>query len=288
MFNVAYKITIGSTTLQSGKTSRLLELESSAALAVPVNRCRIVLDGQTRLSAAANDPVKVELGYNNNLPTIFTGKLDTINSRFAQICLEARGAFAELVAAHQNGVHEQQNAGAIVGDLLGARQIAQGTLAAGETFARFTFSDCQTVWAVIHDLGRRCGYDFYADCEDKAVFKHYAPKKTYLFTYRGDILDYRQIGQGPTLDEVEVYAESPATRTQSLVQNIAKNIVKADQAQTCGWLRALGAPMVQLGDAVQIAQMPDSAQNGTFKVTGVRHQLSREVGFITDIFWEKV
>lgn len=257
MFSVGYKITIGSTTLQLGKANRLLALESSAAIDVPVNRCRIVLDGQSRLSVSAGDPVRVELGYHNNLPIVFTGRLDTIESSFAQICLEARGGFAGLLAARQNGLYEQQSAGAIVGSLLGAQQIAIGTLEKGETFARFSVSDYPTLWSAIYDLGRRCGYDFYADCEDRAVFKRYAPPKTYLFTYGGDILEYNQIGGEQGRD-----------------------------ARSRWWLRSLGAPVVHLGDAVQITHMPSSAQNGIFKITGVRHQLDHNINFITDIFWE--
>lgn len=273
MFNVAYKITIGAISLQSGKSSRLVALESSASLDVPVNSCRIVLEGQSRLSAAAGDPVKVELGYNNNLPIIFTGKLESIECRLDQICVEARGAFAGLVTAYQSRVYEQQNASAIVSDLLSTQQIAQSTLETGAMIERFVVSDRQTVWAAIHDLGRRCGCDFYADCEDRAVFKRYAPQKTYLFTYGGDILEYLA---EPTTD-----AHIPSTHT-------SENIVQAGLMQACGRLRALGAPVVQLCDAIQISRMPDSVQDGTFKITGVRHQLSHSVGFITDIFWKKV
>jgi hypothetical protein len=322
MQNVAHKITLGGANLQAGKDSPLLALTTRAELGVPVNACRIVLDGQAQVSAKPGDDVRVELGYDSTLTKVFSGKLDTIERGLQRITVEALGSFAALSAARLNRLYEKQNAGEIVGDLLGKQKVRKGTLENGEKFATFVVSDHQTVWAVIAELAQRCGFDFYADPEDKAIFKAHAAQQTHAFSYGVDILEYAQDSCAPAIDGVEVYGESPvgqgqgddasswltkkavkgtagkssgnlrrlsdaSARTQSLVKSVAENILKTYQAQASGRLRVLGAPDVRLGDAVRIADMPDTAQNGTFKVTGVRHRLNAQIGFVTDVTWEK-
>ncbi|NTW00858.1 MAG: hypothetical protein HGA19_06040, partial [Oscillochloris sp.] len=244
MLNVAYKITIGSTSVQVGKSSQLLALETSAALDVPVNSCRIVLNGLAQLSAKPGDAVKVELGYDSTLSTVFSGKLDILERGFTQISVEARSSFAGLVASHRNCLYEKQNASDIVADLLGKQRVAKGTLDTGEKFASFTVSDHQTIWAVIQDLARRCGYDFYANTEDKAVFKRYAARKTHTFSYGSDILSFAQRSLGPAIDGVEVYGESPVGQGQGDDASswLTKKPVKGTAGKSTGNVYRLADP----------------------------------------------
>lgn len=323
MLNVAHKITFGSTSLQSGKTSRLLALETRAALGVPVNICRVVLDGATSVSAKPGDDVKVELGYDSTLTKVFSGKISNVARGVETVTLEAASSFTALTAARINSLYEKLNAGDIVGDLLGKLEVDKATVEAGEKFASFTVSDRESAWNVVTDLAARCGFDFYADAEDKAVFKKFAATETHAFEYGIHILDFAQDTLQPSLDGVEVYGESPvgqgqgddasswltkkivkgnagkssgnvmrisdaSARTQSLVKSVAGNILKHYQVEARGRMRVLGAPDVKLGDAVKVSKMPDTAQNGTYKVTSVRQRLNGRVGFVTDVAWLKV
>ncbi len=322
MLNVAYKLVLGSASQQSGKTSDLLALETCAALGIPVNTCRLVLAGPASVSLNPADAVSVELGYDTALTQVFTGKVATVERGIERITVNAASAFSALTAARYHCLYEKQNASDIASDLLGRLKIDTGTVATGEKFASFSVSGQQPVWDVLFELARRCGFDFYADVEDKAVFKPYAARKTHGLEYGVHLLDFVQDNVAPTLDGVEVYGESPVgqgqgedasswltkkavkgaagktsgnilrladatARTQDLVRAIAGNILQVHQTQRRGRLRVLGNPEVQLGDAVTVSKLPDSAQNGTYKVTGVRHRLNARVGFVTEIGWEK-
>ena len=75
----------------------------------------------------------------------------------------------------------------------------------------------------------------------------------------------------------------PVARTQEDADKIAEAALAALSAKRTCTLKALGAPEVQLGDAVEISQMPMDDQNGTFKVIGVVHRLDVKKGFYTVI-----
>lgn len=319
MLNIAHKITLGSTSL----TSRLLDLETRAGLDVPVHVCRVVLDAVTTVSAAPGDDIKIELGYDKNLTKVFSGKISSVARGIETVTIEGASSFTALTAARINSLYEKQNAGDIVSDLLGKLDVKKGTVEAGEKFASFTVSDQENAWSVIAALAARCGFDFYADPEDKAVFKKYAAAETHAFEYGIHILDFSQDTLQPALDGVEVYGESPvgqgqgddasawltkktvkgsagetsgnvlhvidaAARTQELVRALAGNLLKTYQIQARGRMRVLGEPTVKLGDAIKLSKMPDTAQNGTYKVTSIRQRLNRRVGFVTDVAWLKV
>jgi hypothetical protein len=323
MLNVAYKITLGSDSLKSGKSGLLVGLDCRASLGIPANSCGVRLDGQASLGAKPGDEVKVELGYDKSLEKVFTGKVARIERALDYVRVEALGSFTELAAWRLNRVYEKQNAGDIAGDLLGKLKIGKGSLESGEKFATFVVSDRETVWDALFGLALRCGFDFYADTSDKANFKKFAAKTTHTFEYGAHILEFEQEALAPALDGVEIYGESPvgqgqgedasswltkktvkgsagktsgrvlrqvdaSARTQSLVRSLAGNILKASQAESRGRIRTLGAPQVKLGDSVKVSKLPEASQNGTYKVTGVRHQLNHKVGFVTEITWEKV
>ncbi len=323
MLNVAYKITLGSTTYKSGKDSRLVDLDIQSALDVPVNTCRVILDGAASLTLKPGDDVKVELGYDKSALKVFTGKVAVFEQGLERVTLHADSSFRALTAARFNILYEKQNAGDVAGNLLGKLKIKKATVETGEKFATFTVSDHENVSDVLFGLARRCGFDFYADADDKANFKKYNAKKTHDLEYGVHILDFRQDSIAAALDGVEVYGESPvgqgqgedasawlrkkevkgsagkssgnvlrladpAARTQNLAKALAKNILDANKATARGWMRVLGNAEIKLGDAVKVAKLPVSSQNGTYKVTSVRHRLNTRSGFVTEIGWVKV
>lgn len=323
MLNVAWKATLGNTTLASGRAGGLLALETSADLSVPLHSCRMVLDGRASVSAVPGDPVKVELGYDTDLSLVFTGVAASIALGIERHRVEALSSFAALTAARCNSLYEKQTAGDIVSDLLRKLGMKKAAVGVGENFASFAVSDREPVWESLRGLAVRCGFDFYADTEDKAVFQRYAVGRTHTFQYGTNILSFEFSSEKPPLDGVEVYGESPAgqgqgdeagswltkkpvkgtagrssgnvlrvadpsARTESAARDIAKNLFDAQQVKARGTLKVIGAPKVRLGDAVQISSMGDSSRNGMFKVTGIRHSVSSQTGFTTRIAWEKI
>jgi len=322
MQTVACKIVLGSTTLRSDSSSHLVSVETQAAFAVPVHRCRIVLDGTATVSAQAGAEVQVELGYDKQLSRVFTGQVQGIESGLTHIRIEALSAFAALTAVRINQVYEKQSAQEIVQDLLGKVDVKQDKLETGVKFASYTASASRSAWAHLQNLAEQCGFDFYADSEDRAVFAAYQPTRTHDFQYGKHILDYTWEQLPPSFVGVEVNGESPAgqgqsddaspwltkkevkgsagqsrgnvlrlveptARTQNLAAEIADNRWQRTKVEASGQVRLIGAPAVALGDAIQLAQMPVSAHNGVLRVVGVRQRLTPSRGFVTDISWEK-
>lgn len=322
MQTVACKIVLGSTTLRSDSSSHLVSVETQAAFPVPVHRCRIVLDGTATVNAQAGAEVQVELGYDKTLSRVFTGQVQRIESGLTHIRIEALSVFAALTAARINQVYEKQSAQEIVQDLLGKADVKQGKLETGVKFASYTVSASRSAWAHLNSLAEQCGFDLYADVEDRAVFAAYQPSRTHDFQYGKHILDYSWEQLPPSFVGVEVNGESPAgqgesddaspwltkkevkgsagqssghvlrlveptARTQDLAREMADNRWQRSKVEASGQVRLIGAPAVALGDAIQLAQMPVSAHNGVLRVTGVRHRLTPSRGFVTDVSWEK-
>jgi hypothetical protein len=323
MLDVSHKIDIGSNSFQSGDTSRLIDVATQASLHVPVNACHIVLETQDAPKMQYGDDVKVELGYADSPSRLFAGKVNSVSASVTALHIEALSTFSALTAARFNVVYEKQTAGDIVSDVLGRLEVTTGAVDPGVTFPTYILHDGRTIWEHLHNLAQGCDFLFYADEEDQAVFKAYAPQQTHEFQYGVHLLDYDWRSVTPTIEGVEVYGESPAgqgqsddasswltkkevkgsagassghvlrlayatARNQNLARSLATNLMNIYKVQARGRVRVLGEPAVQLGDAIKLAKMPVSSQDGTFRITAVRHRLNVRRGFITEIDWEKL
>lgn len=322
MLNVGYEVSLGGTTVASGPGSALLALEVSAGLRVPVNACRLTLHGLTGAAPAAGDPVAVKLGYDDALETVFTGTVTSVAHGLRTVEVEAMSAFAALASARLNLLYEQETAGGIAGDVLGKLAVTEGTVETGLKFASFALDDRRTVWAQLHDLARRCGFEFFADEKDQAQFRAYGPQATHPLAFGVDVLDFAHDARPAEVVGVEVHGASPAgqgqgddasswltkkevkgsagettgrvlrlvdpaARTQNLAGDVAKGVLAAYRRTAEGRVTVLGAPKVRLGDAVKLEKLPVAAQNGEARVTAVTHRLGTRTGFTTRIDWER-
>lgn len=321
MLSVGYRVTVGSTALAPGG-GPVAALETSAAFGVPANACRVAVPAGGDFSAKPGDAVKVELGYGDALETVFTGVVAGVAHGFREVRVEALGAFAALAGARMNLLYEKETAGGIVGDVLGRAGVGKGTLEAGLKFATYALDDGRSAWAHLRALAARCGFDLWADPEDKAQFRAYKPAKTHEMAYGKDVLALEHDTRAAPLDGVEVFGASPvgqgqgedasswmtrkdvrgtagesagrvlrvvdpAARTKELAGQVAKGLLAGMSRTAEGRLRALGAPAVRLGDALRLSAMPASAHDGEVRVTGVRHRLHPQRGFVTEIAWER-
>ncbi|HEU4561830.1 MAG TPA: hypothetical protein VFS20_28655 [Longimicrobium sp.] len=323
MLNVAYKVTLGTDEYTSGDAAApVLAVRSEAAFAVPVNACRIALHGLAQVSAAAGDPVSVQLGYGDALETVFTGTVASVQHGLGRIEVEAVGALAQLAAWRVNLLYEQETAGGIVSDVLGQLNIATGTVETGIKLPAFAMDDGRSAWAHLRGLAARCGFDFWADAEDKTQFRAYDPATTHALAYGADLLAWEHDARPAAWEGVEVLGESPAgqgqgddasdwltkqdvkgtagetsgrilriadpaARTPNLAADVAAGTLVEWAAKTRGTARVLGAPAIQLGDAVSFDKLPASDQNGDARVTAVRHRLDARGGFVTTLAWER-
>lgn len=323
MLAIAYRVTLGGDALSSAdEAAPVLAVRTDAALSVPVNACRLVLHGLASTAAAPGDAVVVKLGYGDALETVFTGTAASVAHGVARVEVEALGAFAALARARVNALYERETAGGIVSDVLGKLGVTAGKVEAGIKLPAFALDDGRSAWAHLRGLADRCGFDWWADAEDSAQFRAYAPGDAHALAYGADLLAWEHDARPPAWDGVEVFGESPAgqgqgddaapwltrrevkgsagkaegrvlrladpaARSPSLAGEIAAGRMAAHAATARGTARVLGAPAVRLGDAVRFEKLPAAGQNGEAKVTAVRHRLDARGGFTTTLGWER-
>lgn len=319
---ISYQVTVGSTTYTEDSTSQLRQLQMSATFPTPVNSCRLALNLSDSPSLQPGDAVTVALGYNGDRTLVFTGQAQQIIWGIRQVQIEAESSFRALTVARFNRLYETSTAGAIVSDLAAELGISLDQVDDGIQFPVYAIGDRQTVYSALQTLSNQCGVDFYANSADKLVFRGNTSSPLHRFEYGVNILDLQGLTQPAAIAGVEVYGESPASqgqgnqavswltkqevkgnagstsgtvrrlidptaRTQAIANRIAQAELKARSKQQQGTLKVLGNPAVQLGDRVQIANMPNPSQNGTFKVTGIKHDLNHTQGFYSTIYWEE-
>lgn len=323
LLRVSYRITLGNITDESGDRSRLLELHSDASLAIPVNRCRLVLADSPQRAIAPGDPVTVQLGYDRRLEPIFTGRVHAVRRGIDRFSVEARGRFSALTRARFNLLYEKSTAGDIVRDIAVNRlDLEVRTVESGLRFLTHALGDHQTAYEHIAELAGRCGFDFYADPSDKLVFADYRPGEGATFTYGLNLLDYVATAPTEGARGVEIYGESPAgqgqgesagswltkkevkgtagesgklvsrrfeatARTQAIAGQMAKALLDRQTPKQSGVIRGLGDPGAGLGRSVTLLDLPAGEGNGTFKAIAVSHRLDRSRGFQTTVHWEK-
>jgi phage protein D len=318
MLTVNHRITVGSTTYTSAQHTRLVGLQTHAALSTPVNRAWITLTPVLGLSVTPGNAVSVVLGYGDNLHTVFTGVVEAVEWGMAQVALRAASASRALVGTRLNRFYEKSKAGDIVSHVAGLLDVATGSVESGLEFQAYALSDGMTAYDGLRRLAERCGFELYTDVDDKLVFAQYAPAQKHPFQFGVNILSLYVDQPTETVTGVEVYGESPssfgqgqeayswltkkdvkgtagdsagmtwrrfdpAARTQEDAGKIAQAALAALSAKRACTLKVVGAPQVQLGDAVDISQMPLDDQNGTFKVIGVAHRLDAKQGFYSVI-----
>ena len=322
MFQVNYNIVIGKNTYALENQTQLVDLQVKASLDVPVNVCRLVFAAPRELEIAVDDSVAVELGYGDELALIFRGIIHSVEWSIDRVTIHALSAFTSLTAARFNRVYEKSNAGDIVKDVMKKLKLSCEKVESGIQFAVYALGENQTAYAHLQNLARQCGFDFYANSSDKAVFAQYNPETTHEFNYGMNILTFDLNEQTVPVTGVEVYGESPASssqgaeasswltktdvkgtagttsgivvrvfdptaRTQNNASEIAKATLAAYGQKQQGMMKVLGEPKVKLGEAVKVYNMPSEHLNGTFKVTGIAHSLNPKKGFFTVVYWEK-
>jgi hypothetical protein len=313
---VNYKVTIGTTTYTVDDSSLVLNLRVSSSLNIPVNLCQISLSLADSLAPSLDESITVKLGSNSQLSQVFQGKISQIKWQVDQVNIEAMSSFSSLTKAKFNLLYEKSFAGDIV------KNIAQNRLGLevkqvdnGIKFPVYVIGNQQTVYENLQILAHKCGFDLYANIEDQLVFAPYKTSKKHKFEYGINLLAWEQMEENPLqspasqgqgekavswLTKKEVKGtdgkKSPETlqigdstaRTQDIANKIAKAYLKKYQKKQKGVIKVVGEPEAKLGDGVEIAKMPISSLNGTFKITGVEHYLSRKKGFYTTIHWEEI
>jgi hypothetical protein len=324
MLRVSYQVKIGQLNFTGGDKSQVIDLRSHSCLNVPVNSCRIILGMPKDLTINLEDSISLQLGDDKIQSLVFTGKVSSVDWGIDRVIVYADSGFKSLITARLNVLFEKPSAGDIIKDIVQNRlKLPVAKIEDGLKFSVYTLGDRYLVYDQLQHLARQCGFDFYANTEDKAVFAQYKAATTHECQYSENILTYTLDKVNKSITGVEIYGESPASqgqgeqayswltkkevkgtagsnsammlrladptaRNQQVANKIAAAVLQSLPQKSKGTLKILGNPQVKLGDAIQVSQMPISQQNGKFKITGVLHTLNRSNGFCTLINWEQV
>ena len=310
-----YKVVIGSNTLIPGKNHDVLEIETSSELDVPANECMILLSPICDLIPKVDDKIEVSLGDEKKLEKVFTGIVETIDYRSETMCVRALSRQKQSVNTYINSVFEKQDAGKIVKKLTGDLKQKAGKISPGLDFSTVILDQGKSVWQHLAELARRCGFDFFTNELDEVQFTK-AKGKIHTFNALETIIEYEISLLSPLIDGVEVFGESPAgqgqsadasnwlrkkevkgsagkssgnvkrivdplARNQKLVKSIAKNIFDRSQIKKEGQVEVVSGQSVKLCDNITLGKMTNKMLNGTYKVTGVKHQFNDQNGFST-------
>lgn len=318
MLEVQYDITIGATQFKSDGKSRLIALCCESSLEIPVHTCQLTITLPKDASFKEDNAVSIKLGYGNELKLVFTGKVKVIEWHIGWVCVEAQSSFRGLAKLRTHAYFENATAADIVKGLADEAKVTIANSEAGVQFAFYAVGNQQTAWQYIRQLAAQCGFDFYANTEDKLFF---APPKSQgaplKLEFGKDLLQYRLQTPKPVTVGVEVFGESPASfgqgsdastwltkkevkgssgngspiiryiipsaRTQEVANDMAKAFAQQLKPKKIGNLNLLGNAAITLGSKVEISKMPVEVQNGVFKVSSVCHKLDKNIGFITQL-----
>lgn len=314
MLKVHHRIEINADAWSSTEHSRLLSLHCQLSLLTPVNECTIIMTYPQGIKAAPGDQIKVELGHNDELETIFTGLIISVEAQIDRLVIHSAGAARRLLAARLNLFFEKTAAGKVVADVCSQLDVPTGKTEDGLDLAYYTLGSNQSVAEHIHYLAQLCGFDAYVNEEDELQFKT-AEGTSHDYQYGVNILALSLNDPAPGLSGVRVYGDSAASkqgtdagywiaknavkgeagddshalhtvfvgaaRTEEHTKKIAKALLAAGASKKTGRLQALGASHVRLGDTLNITKMPLDQQNGNYRVRGISHRVDAVRGFIT-------
>lgn len=264
------------------------------------------------------DQMTVELTVDNTTTTVFTAEVNSIKSSLGQTVITGTTGKQKLANARLNQIYSNQGLDQITKDLAQQVSVNTGDIQSGGTYSYFVVHDAKSVLRQLYELALRDGMDLYCDSDNKLVLKKFQKTKAdHTFYYGIHVLDLQLWNYDVVSDHFKVYGESPsskqgsdtwhwfakdlspftaeigsggkllvmqdsAAKTKDAAGNLATAKAGAlkDRASQ-GVLKVLGNPLVKLGDAIEIKDAPKPELNGLFKVTSVRHVLSKWQGYLT-------
>ena len=266
------------------------------------------------------DQMTVELTVDDNTATVFTAEVSSIKSTLGQTVITGTTGKQKLANARLNQTYANQSIDQIAKDLAQQTSVTAGDIQSGSSYSYFVVHDAKSVLRQLQELAFREGMDLYVDPDNKLVLKKFAKTSAdHTFYYGIHVLDLQLWNSEIATEHFKVYGESPSSKQGSdtwhwfakdlspftaelgsgqklltIQDSAAKTKDAADSLATAksgalkdlasqGRLKILGNPLVKLGDAIEIKEAPKPELNGLFKVTSVRHVLSKWQGYLTFI-----
>lgn len=268
------------------------------------------------------DQITIELTAGDASATVMTATVQSVRSSFGLTQINGTTGMQQLATTRLNQIYSNQTLNQIVGDLANQAGSSAGTIDNGATYPYFVVHESRSVLSHVRELASLEGMDVYFDTSNQlnvTMFRKSNADHTFYFGI--DILDLELDTVDGPIKHVVTYGESPSSNQGSdtwpwLVKDLspfqgdtgdtARLLTLGDRAlrtkdaadnyataklgtvkdhSSTGRLVLMGNPEVVLGDSFEIKGAKQAELNGVFKVTSVRHNVSKSQGYLTHIFF---
>lgn len=273
-----------------------------------------------RAGVAPGDPMQLALGHEGDESPVFVGEVAAVYPTPAGAEVRGVGMMAALLRLRVASTYEGRAAGDVVRDLLDRAGLRAGTVEAGPTLPRYSTHPGCGAHAHVRGLADRLGLELYADRRGRVMFHAPAPGTSEPYGFGRHLLDITGQLLPAVEGEVRVGGESPmsergadtshwlsrddpahrgvaggpggqqrvvldpAARTKDLADRFAEGWwTVATRARRRVRVTVLGRAEVDLGDPADTTDVPDEALDGAGYVRALRHVLSTDGGFLTEL-----
>jgi hypothetical protein len=295
----------------------LQSLCTDQQLAPGVDGCTIEVASAGLPDVALGDQLKIDLGYADQLATVYSGQVSRLQARHDQtLRIDLDNGAQSLARLRVNSSFEQQNLSGIVNKLLSEAGISAGTVNSGADFPFLAVDDRQSVWAWLAELAQACGAWVWLDADGQVQVKPGGGPAAATFTYGQDILSLQFQAQVPVAAQLTVVGEGASgsqgsdawswlskkrdpiqaqqgsgdarQTTQSALRNLS-----ALQGSAQGWqarlaasgerisLSVAGTTAVSLAGTFAVSGCPQGRGDGDYLATRIRHRYDKQGGFVT-------
>jgi len=315
-----YVLKVGPETFNPDTVDGVVSIEVNLSMGLPIDSVEALLVGGRDFSFKKDDPVAVQLGYDENFVPAFIGFVDNVEHGISRVRLTALGHSLLLLRLRLNRVYLNQTAGGIVRNLAQEAGVKVKEAADGISFPMYVIDDGLNGYEHVLRLAERCNFDVYVTDDGQLVFKEFGGGRTHTLEYGRDILQVEGADFVPAYAGATVYGESPSSvrgaetfhwltkqevkgeagsgpplviqdpviRSRETAERVASAELNRLQYTFAAVIETVGRPEIKLGDAVAIKSLNDPAINGEFQVRVVRHYLSKTKGFTSRIScWRK-
>jgi phage protein D len=308
-----YQASIGSRTFSAQNGPELVRIKVVRSIGLPIDSCEIFLVGSGNYAFKKGDALKIKLGYENKLESVFSGIIDNIEYELSRVRVTALGLAVGLLRLRLNRVYQNQTAGKIVSNMAQEVRLKVKKASDGISLPVYVIDEGANAYEHILRLAERCNFDVYMTDDEQLVFKEWGGGKNNPLQFGKEITRVETFEFSPLYESTKIYGESPSSMKGSDTSHwLTKQEVKGEAgkgavlslqdpairdkktAETVAKARmtkleyvfgavveTLGKPEIKLGDTVTLENIPSSQLKGQLEVRSVQHYLGKAEGFTT-------
>jgi hypothetical protein len=209
MLQPKYLVTLGEEKLTAENGSNLISIRTYQGIGLPIDSCEITL-ARGSYTFKKNDPIKVEIGYNDRTQSAFSGLVTAIDQDLYSCRVTGLGYAVNLLRLRLNRVYLDQTAGKIVSSLAQEANVKTKTVEDGIKLPSYVINESSNGYEHILKLADRCNFNVYID-DDQLMFRSPEQGKSTNLYFGKQIIEIKESNFTPLLDGVKIQGESPSS-----------------------------------------------------------------------------